>query len=300
MAAPLLLLLAPAAIAIGTALAPQTGDLWLVASGTHVVPTALETGGLAPLWTPSVLLPAGIRARAGIESIHAPEEIGVSGGLAAISFHAGAAGTLSVAYGHIGLDDIVATETSPEAVGPALAVYANLASLGLARAIGRGVTVGIAARAMSGRLADRVERRLGLDVGVLHDALPHLRLGAATRLFDPTLGGGAEGASYAAGAELHGGRLAAWGALATFRARYGVTVLHGEGAQHLVSGGVELSRALAVDAGAARESRSGEAVWRSRFALGLAAGRYGIQVARDGGVNDFGATYRFSLTADFP
>ena len=39
------------------------------------------------------------------------------------------------------------------------------------------------------------------------------------------------------------------------------------------------------------------ALWRSRLGLALTAGRYRVYLGRDGGVNDFGATYRFGLTA---
>jgi hypothetical protein len=74
-----------------------------------------------------------------------------------------------------------------------------------------------------------------------------------------------------------------------------VTWAHGEGAQHLLSAGVDLAGVVTLDAGAAREETAGTAVWRTRLGVALDVGRYRVYLGRDGGVNDFGATYRFGL-----
>ena len=139
---------------------------------------------------------------------------------------------------------------------------------------------------------------MGFDVGAQY-ASPHLRLGGATRFFDPTLRVAAGAASYSLGAEYCSPGFDAWGSRATFLLRYGVTALRGESAQHLLTAGIALGSSLAVDAGVSGERAGGDAVWRSRLALAVGSGRFRIQIGRDGGVNGFGATYRFGLTAVF-
>jgi hypothetical protein len=274
-------------------------DLWRVAAGTVAVPLALADDGLAPLWTPAVLLrPGGPRARAGVESLHAPEEIGVSGALAALTVR-GAGGSLAFAYGRIGLEDLLRTETSPEAVGGLIPAYVHLVSLGYARAVGPHTAVGVAARFLEGRLADLTDRRMSLDAGVLFTGVPGARLGLATRFFDPRFAAGEPGASYAAGAEYATPPLGPGTLAPRLRARYGLTLQRGDGPAHHLSAGVAAGRVLALDLGAARESLAGEGLWRSRAQLVLGTGRYLVGVGRDGGTNGFGATYRFSLTVEF-
>jgi len=112
-------------------------DLWRLAAGTLVVPPALAEDGSAALWTPAVRLsPSGASLRVAIEAIHAPSEIGVNGGVASLAARAGAFGTVNVVYGRMGVDGLVRTETSPEAIGGDIAVYNEVLSVGLARAIG--------------------------------------------------------------------------------------------------------------------------------------------------------------------
>jgi hypothetical protein len=67
--------------------------------------------------------------------------------------------------------------------------------------------------------------------------------------------------------------------------------------QHLLTVGLGLGGVAEVDVGAAREETAGFQVWRSRFGVSLDVGRYRVYLGRDGGVNGFGATYRFGLTA---
>lgn len=278
---------------------PLATDLWRVAAGTETRPGALAEGALAPFWTPAVVLADSVRVRAGIESIHAPEEIGVTGATAALLLRS-RAGTLAFTYGRVGLDDIVRTETSPEAVGGNVPAWASAASAGLARRFGDHAVAGLAARVLSGRLGDQDERRLALDFGVTWSPLPRTRAGFATRYFDPLLGRGAAEASYIAGLTHTLPAFDAWGAPARLEARYGLAAQRGEAVQHLLAAGLVLARILALDVGAAREAVAGESYWRTRFGIGLVAGHYHIDVGRDGGVNGFGATYRFGLTAEYP
>jgi hypothetical protein len=271
-------------------------DLWRVAAGTLVVPPALARDGSAALWTPAATVPSGT-VRVAIEAVHAPSDVGISGGIVALGVRAGVLGTLNLVYGRLGVDGLVRTETSPEAIGGDIAVYAEVLSLGIARDLGHGLVAGIAARELSGRLDANAQSQVGVDVGLRYTDPSRLTFGVATRFFDPSLRSAESAASYSAAASYRTAEWPLWGATGALTFRYGVTLAHGEGMQHLISAGLDLGGVLAFDAGAAREELAGTAVWRSRLGVALDVGRYRVYLGRDGGVNDFGATYRFGLAA---
>jgi hypothetical protein len=296
-----LLLIAVVAIPGGArdarAQAAVVSDLWRVAEGTLVVPSALAQTGSAALWTPAAALPqSGADVRVAIEAVHAPSEVGISGGIATLEVRAGGLGTLNLVYGRLGVDGLSRTETSPEAIGD-IAVYAEVLSLGLAHTLAPGLVVGVAARELSGRLDAYARSQVGVDVGVHYTAPARLTLAFATRFFDPTLRSAEAAASYNAAASYRTADRPIWGVKGALTFRYGLTFTHGEGAEHLLSAGLDLGGVLALDAGAAREETAGIAVWRSRMGIGLNVGRYRVYLDRDGGVNGFGATYRFGLAA---
>jgi hypothetical protein len=276
--------------------ASVASDLWRVAMGTLSVPVALADGGTAPVWTPAVDLPPQARARFGIETIQSPSEVGVSGGLAAVTARVAGLGILSVTYGRLSIGDVAYTETSPEAIGD-VPIYNQSFSVGVSGPVSHGVTGGVALRYLSGALGFASREQFGLDLGVVYRA-PFVRLGVATRFFDPHFGASAQAASYNVGAEVHSRPFAAWGTSAVVLARYGVTAERGEAAQQLFSAGLSLGGTLALDVGAASESTAGTGIWRTRLGLGLGSGSFRFQIGRDGGVNGFGATYRLGLTAD--
>ncbi len=273
-----------------------TADLWRVAAGTLVAPAALTTQGSAALWTPAYGLAGGPGAVLTVEAIHAPADAGVGGAIAAFSFRPRGSWTLSAVWGRLSITDLVRTETSPEALGD-IAAYTQVVSLGVARSLdGGALTVGVAARGLSGRLDAHGSSRWTTDVGAVYEAR-HLRLGASTRFFDPTSGSAESGAAYSFGVEGRTSEGTLWGAPATASLRYGLGLAHGESASHLLTAGVILAHAFEFDAGAAREAVAGQGVWRSRVGAAVSAGRYRVYLGRDGGVNGFGATYRFGLSA---
>jgi len=282
---------------VATAQSAVTTDLWRVAAGTLAVPAALAADGSAALWTPAYSPPGdGPALRVGVEAIHAPAESGVGGAVASVSFRPRGPWTLNAVWGRVTVSDLVRTETSPEAIG-GIPAYAQVLSIGAARSVaGRALTVGFAARALRGQLDDRGSTRWAADVGAVY-AARHLRLGAATHFFDPSSASAESGASYSVGVEYRtsGGTL--WGAPATAALRYGLGLAHGEGAAHLVTAGLALAGIFELDAGAARENVAGAGVWRSRIGAAVSAGRYRVYIGRDGGVDGFGATYRFGLAA---
>jgi hypothetical protein len=235
------------------------------------------------------------------ETIHAPAEVGVDGALLSGSWSPGRSWTLSAVYGRIGLGDLVRTETSPEALGGEIPAYAQVISVGAARLTGRW-TLGTALRLLTGRLDTRSETQLGLDLGAVYrgGGTERWRLGLATRFLDPRLGEREQAASYAVAVEHYSLPFALSGAESVLLIRYGATFSHGEGAQHLISGGLKVARVLELDAGAAYERAVGAGLWRSRLGLTLNSGRYSVLLARDGGVNGFGAAYRVGLMVVFP
>jgi len=298
--APLAGLLLAALAALAPPAAAQSAvaaDLWRVAAGTLVVPLALADDGAAPLWTPAYAIPGdGPGLRTGVEAIHAPADEGVDGAVATVAFRPRGAWTFSAVWGRLSVSDLVRTETSPEAMG-GIPAFAQVLSIGAARTFAAtGVTLGIAARALTGQLDDRASTRWTADAGVEY-AGHHLRLGAATHFFDPSSASAESGSSYSLGAEYRTAETALWGAPASFAVRYGLGLSHGEDASHLVTAGVTLAGLLELDAGAAREATAGTAVWRSRIGAAVTAGRYRVYIDRDGGVNGFDATYRFGLAA---
>ncbi len=277
--------------------AAVASDLWQVAAGTLVIPSALADDGSAALWTPAVVIAAGGRqARFGIEAVHSPSDIGISGGIATLGIRLGGLGTLNAVYGRLGIDGLVRTETSPEGLGD-IPVYAEVVSLGFARVVAPGLVAGAAVRSVAGQLDVSSRTQLGLDFGARYTFATHLTLGFATRFFDPTFRQAEEAASYSLAGAYQTGPTPMWGTTVVLALRYGATWMHGEGMQHLVSGGVSLGGNAEVDVGAARETQAGVAVWRSRLGVAVGTGRYRIYLGRDGGVNGFGATYRFGLTA---
>ncbi|HEY2806551.1 MAG TPA: hypothetical protein VGI92_11910 [Gemmatimonadales bacterium] len=275
-------------------------DLWRVAQSTLLVPAPLSDDGAAAFWTPVVFLDSASRLRLGLEAVHSPDEVGVTGGMAALTWRAFRHSSISVTYGRLGVAGVGYTETSPELLSSSLAIYNETASIGLAGPLASGLSGGVALRYLSGRLAFASHSQAGLDFGAQYTRIPHLRLGVSTRFFDPTFSrSGRDAATYSAGAEVRTSRFDAWGAPTTLALRYGLTRGTDNDTQQLISGGLSLGSALTLDAGASREETASDAVWRSLLGIGIAAGRYVVRIGRDGGVNAFGATYRFGLTALF-
>ncbi len=288
-------LLADAAAARGQA--AIASDLWRVAEGTLVVPAALADDGSAALWTPASALGDGeTPLRVGVEAIHASADVGLSGGVAALAIRLGGLATLNTVYGRMGVDGLVRTETSPESVGD-IPVYAEVISFGLARHVTPGLVAGVALRSMTGQLDAESRSQAGVDLGLRYTSATHFSFAFATRFFDPTLRRAEDAASYNLAAAYQSAAMAMWGTTGTVALRYGLTLSHGEEAEHLLSAGLGLGGVMETDVGAAREATAGIATWRSRFGLSLRAGRYRVYLGRDGGVNGFGATYRFGLEA---
>lgn len=273
--------------------AALTSDLWRVAAGTQAAPGPFAAGATALLWNPVIDLPPGVDLRIGVTSIHAPEEVGVTGGAVALTLRV-ASSVVTAVWGRLGIDNITRTETSPEAVDGTIAVDAQVMALGVARHLAPWLDAGAALRVAAGRLAELTKSQAGLDAGVLARITPSLRVGFTARAFDPT---GADASTYQLAAETRSGTFDAMGTPAFVRLRFGTQLQKGEEAAHLVTLGIGLGEGLQVDAGAAREAVAARAVWRSRIGVSVGTARYHVEFGRDGGVNGFGATYAFGLMA---
>ena len=280
--------------------ASVASELWRVAEGTLIVPAALADDGTGAFWTPAVSLAPDERYRMGLEAVYAPTEIGVSGGLFGFSVRAGSLGTVNLTYGRLGIGSVGYTETSPEIVGgSAVEIYNQTASIGLAGHIGRGLTGGLALRYLSGRMGFESHEQVGVDFGAQYVFSPRVRVGASTRFLDPTFGDNTDATTYSLGAEARSRTLDAWGTPATVVVRAGLQASGTDEHSQLLTAGFTFGGVLAVDAGAAHESTPADEVWRTRLGVGFSARQFAARIARDGGVNGFGATYRFSLTATF-
>ena len=287
-----------AALAVGAArldaqVAALNSDLWRVAAGTRAAPAPFADGATALLWNPVVLLPAAADVRLGVTSIHAPEDVGVTGGAVAFSGRVGAS-VISAVWGSLGIGGIARTETSPEAVDGDVPVDAQLLALGLARPLAPWLQAGAALRISSARLDVLTRTAAGLDLGAVAALSSRVRVGAVIRAFDPM---GTAAASYDAAVEARSATFDGIGTPAFVRLRYGVTVQSGEDPAHLFTLGLCLGDGLQFDAGAAREAAADQVVWRSRVGVSAGSARYRVEFGRDGGVNGFGATYAFGVLA---
>lgn len=270
-------------------------DLWRVAQGTLTRPAAIAEGSSAPLWSPAIALDSSTRLRVGVEAVHAPSETGVQSGFLGLSLRAGPA-TINAGYGRIGISDVAFTETSPEAIGGSIPIWSQSLSAGVGLAPLPSVVAGAAVRMMSGRLGPSARSHVTMDVGARYTGFRRVTLGAATQFLGP--GSAARGAVYSLGGEYRTAPRLMANTPASVALRYGATLQAGESAQHLLIGSIGYGR-LALDWGAAREHAFEESLWRSRFGVSIAAGGYQVEIGRDGGVNGFGATWRFGLTGDF-
>ncbi|HWO89514.1 MAG TPA: hypothetical protein VNL98_10230 [Gemmatimonadales bacterium] len=280
--------------------APLATDLWRVAAATLASPEALASGPAGSLWNPAA--PAGrssLRHQFAIETIHSPAEMGVAGVVGGLSRHQRGIGTVTLLYGRMGIEDLARTETSPEALPDGVPVYAQVTSLGYATGVSDRLTLGVAVRSLSARLASRREGRGALDFGGRLALRGGFALAAATRFLDPLFGSGRTSTSWSVALEWLTPPFELFGLPAGVNVRAGSTAGAGEQVRFLGLG-LDAARLLQVDLGAANELAFGAAVWRARVAVSLVAGRYTVRFARDSGVHGFGGTYRFGLGVEAP
>ena len=297
----LFVLTAAASLLARSALAQASvvADLWRVAEGTMVVPAALADDGVAAFWTPAVVLAPTERYRVGISAVHAPSEIGVSGGIAAFSIRLSTFGTMNVSYGRLGIGSVGYTETSPEVVGGAIDIYNQALSVGVAGRLADGLTGGLAVRYLSGKMGWTAGDQLGVDLGAKYAPNGHLLFGASTHFLEPSWAAPPPAAPDSVGAEGRASAVKSWKTTPRLSLRLGVQAARANEEAVLITGGLSLGPSFTLDYGAEHESTNVESVWRSRLGVGITAKQFTARIARDGGVHGFGATYSFGMTATF-
>jgi hypothetical protein len=281
----------------GQAQAPEWADLWRVAGVTLTSPAALERGPTGVFWNPASVGDFGGLA-GGVEVIHTPEAINLSGVLAALTYRLGRLGSVGLSAGRVSVGDLVRTTSSPTSEEGEIPVFTQFLGAVAGTAVGP-VTLGAHLRLHDARLDALSSDGVTVDLGVRSRSLGPFVVAAATHFASPRLGRRAS-TDYLAAAECHVGTSNVWGAPAVVIARYGMDFRASGGLEHTLSGGLAFGDRLRVDAGFQREVAFDQGTWR--FALGLAfrAGRYLIVATRGSGINDIGPTYRIGLSAGRP
>jgi hypothetical protein len=288
-----------AALATPTAPLPAQhtagAELWRLAAATLPVPSALATGGAAAFWNPAQRADSA-QVLLGVEAIQTPSAIGATGFLGALHLRAGRAGRFGVVYGRMQLDGLVRTYTSPDPEQAGTIPF-------FTHAIGATWAGSIAGTAVGATLAYRETRldrsdvgRLTLDAGVSRPINHVVRLAVATHGFSRASTSD-DAQDIFAGIEYRFFHGALWdgGPPASLRARYGVSIAHGFGADHQIGSGIDFGEALAFDVLLVRAGGYAQGTWRAVAGLGVGVGRYRLRFARDGGTNGVGSAFRVSL-----
>jgi len=290
---PMLVALGPAVLGAQQA---AGAELWRLAGVTVSVPAALARDGAAAFWNPAQEAD-GARTLASLEAIQTPEIVGASGLLASLRVQVKGVGRVGLLYGRMQLGGLTRTSFGPDDNGGTIPFYTHTAGLTWTRSFGA-TTLGATAGYHDTQLDNLHESHWTFDVGAARRINDVLRLAAATHFFARFQTADNVQDLYGA-AELRVFQGPLWdsSAVATVRARYGVTVTRAGAVDHAFGAGIEFGPPLAVDALLVREAGYGGAAWRVVGGLRVAVGHYRISFARDTGVNDIGAAYRVGLEA---
>lgn len=270
-------------------------QLWRLAATTVPLPPALAAGSAAAFWNPAQYLHQG-RARAGLEVVQAPSEVGASGFLAALHVVAWRAGHLGLLYGRMQIDGLVRTTTSPEPQAGAIPHDTHTLGITWTRLLA-GTAVGATLAYHRNRLDQDASQRWTLDLGVQRRLGDVARLGAATHFLAPRGAAASRDVYGAAGLRLWHGELWPGSGAARVELRYGVTLARGFTPDHQAGLGFDLADAFGADLLVAREGGYGGVGWRPAGGIHITVGRYRLTVARDVGVNDIGSAFRVGLEA---
>jgi hypothetical protein len=267
-------------------------ELWRLAGGTVPVPLALAVGA-AGFWNPAQPDSGSV---AGLELIQTPATIGAAGLLGGVRLRLGRVGQVGIAYGRISMRDLVRTSLSPDPDGAPVQYYTHAGRASWTRALGR-ATIGAAVALHETRLDVSTERRMSLDVGARYAVGSRLALAAATHLFSRFASDPAQDIFAAAEFRLWRGELWSGSGPAAVRARYGVAVANGVGADHHLGAGLDVGGAFAADVEVVREAGYEAPAWRPVVGVQFRIGRYRIVFAGDAGPRQIGVAYRVGLEA---
>src|SRR5437660_3185339 len=289
-------------LAIPVSLAGQEAagtQLWRVAAATLPIPTALATGGAGAFWNPAQLIDSA-RVRLSIDGIQTPATVGATGVLATATVRIDRAGRVGLVYGHMGLGGLVRTSYSPDEDEGSIPYYTE-ALAGVWSGTFRSTTVGAALGYHEVRLDQVVRNRITFDVGASQRINDVLRVAAATHFFSHfQTNHPAQDLYGAVDFRFFRGPLWDGGPVANLRARYGVTLGHGFGADHSLGAGIDFGDPFSFDLLVARDGGYSDGGWRGVAGVRVTIGRYHITFARDGGTNGVGSAFRVGLEANLP
>lgn len=269
-------------------------ELWRLAAATLPVPSALAAGGAAAFWNPAQRSDSA-QVMLGVEAIQTPSAVGASGFLTALHVRTARAGRFGVVYGRMQLDGLVRTYTSPDPEQAGTIPFFTHAIGGTWAGAVAGTAIGATIAYRETRLDRSDVGRWTLDAGVSRPINDVLRLAVATHAFS-RVSTSDDAQDMFAGVEFRFFHGALWdsGPPASLRARYGVSVAHGFGADHQLGAGIDFN-ALAFDLLLVRAGGYAQGTWRAVAGLGVGVGRYRLSFARDGGTNGVGSAFRVAL-----
>jgi hypothetical protein len=244
----------------------------------------------------AILLDSTERLRVGVAALQTPAEQGVSGRLVAAVGEIGEWLTVGLSVASLGVDDLVRTETDPQAVSDDFRYRTTVYSLAIARRNTRHIAAGVAARFRTGELDRRSEGELGVDAGVIGRHLPFrdATIGAATFLWRP---GSAddEDALVNLAADL---RVLGSDPRRELRAGYSISDAAAREREHFVFGASRYGP-WEARAGAVRADAYGGQHWRTRLGIAVHYAPYAVGLAREENGAGLGAMYQFTLRATF-
>ena len=271
--------------------------LWRLVGTTLATPPALATGPAAAIWNPAQTEDSA-RLQLGVDAIQTPSAVDATGIIATVRARAGKLGQLGFIYGRVGLSDVSQTVDSPDPTGSTIPVY-TFAVGGTWSRLVAGTSLGATLALHETRLDVSRADRWTIDVGGSRPLFSdRLRVAAATHFFsslranDPAqdIYAGVEGRIWSGA--MSGNRV-------VVRGRYGISFAHGFTADHQFGAGAEFGKTAALDLMLAHEGSYGPGSWRPVGGLRLSIGKYRITIARDGGVNDLGSSYRVGVDMRF-
>ncbi|MGH7751265.1 MAG: hypothetical protein ACREN5_00475 [Gemmatimonadales bacterium] len=289
-------LLLPLPVA-ATAQAPPGSALWRVAGQTLVQPAALAEGAVAVFWNPARGEAGEGRVTIGFEAVHGAEATGVSGVLAGARVRAGPAAHVGLLVGRMSVNDLVRTSTSPAPEPGAIPFSASVIGVSAsATPVAGKLRLGLSALAHRSVLDLITENTWTLDGGVWFEPVPGLSFAASTHFLSRTLGSHPQQDVFGA-ASWKAWQGPLWGAPSTLTLRAGLAGAHGGGLDRLVGFGLAVGEQVGLDALLAREDRYGNAAIRGVVGLRVSTQHYRVTLARDNGMNEIGAAFRFGLEA---
>jgi hypothetical protein len=283
--------------AVASAQAPPGAALWRVAGQTLAQPPALADGALAVFWNPARGEAAVGMVTVALEAVHGAEATGVSGVIAGVQVRAGPAGHAGLLVGRMSVNDLVRTSSSPAPEPGEIPFYASVVGVSASvTPVAGKVRLGLSALAHRSVLDLVTENTWTLDGGVWVEPIPGLSFAASTHFLSRALQSHPQQDVFVAAAwRAWQGPL--WGAPAALTLRAGLAGAHGGGVDQLAGFGLAVGDHLGVDALLVREDRYGNTAVRGVLGLRISTGHYRVTLARDNGMNEIGAAFRFGLEA---